>query len=62
MDADVRKTRKARFGRGRVPPEAFDVTLSAEYMDAMQMAEILRAVESGFIFGKKLAPAAPTST
>jgi hypothetical protein len=31
-------------------------------MDAMQMAEILRAVESGFIFGKKLAPAAPTST
>jgi hypothetical protein len=31
-------------------------------MDAMQMAEILRAVESGFIFGKKLAPAALTST
>jgi hypothetical protein len=43
MDADVRKTRKARFGRGRVPPEAFDVTLNAEHMDATQMAEILRA-------------------
>jgi hypothetical protein len=43
MDADIRKTRKARFGRGRVPPEAFDVTLNAENMDATQMAEILRA-------------------
>jgi hypothetical protein len=43
MDADIRKTRRARFGRGRVPPEAFDVTLNAEHMDATQMAEILRA-------------------
>jgi hypothetical protein len=43
MDADIRKARKARFGRGRVSPEAFDVTLNAEHMDATQMAEILRA-------------------
>src|SRR5712691_1329189 len=43
IDAEARRTRKARFGRGSAPPDAFDVMLNAEHMDATQMAEILRA-------------------
>jgi hypothetical protein len=38
--------RKARFGRGGVTPESFDITLNAEHMDSRQMTEILRAAAS----------------
>jgi hypothetical protein len=43
MDEEERRRRKARFGRAVPLPETFDITLNAEQMDALQMAEVLRA-------------------
>jgi hypothetical protein len=43
MDDDARQRRKARFGRAVPPPDSFDIVLNAEHMDALPMAEILRA-------------------
>jgi hypothetical protein len=43
LDERAGTLRKARFGRASPLPEGFDITLNAEYMDAGQMAEILRA-------------------
>src|SRR6266851_1627102 len=43
LDSNWRHVRKARLGRSTAPAEAFDVVLNTEYMDAGQMAEVLRA-------------------
>jgi hypothetical protein len=56
MDEEERRRRKARFGRAVPPPDSFDIMLNAEHMDALQMAEVLRAAaaancltEQGFL-------------
>jgi len=43
LDQEWRTTHRARFGRAKTAAESFDVTLNAEYMDAGQMAEVLRS-------------------
>lgn len=43
LDRDAAHRHKARLGRARPQPDAFDVILNAEHLDAAQMAEILRA-------------------
>jgi hypoxanthine phosphoribosyltransferase len=43
LDAEARRTRKARLGRTAALAENFDITLNAEHMDSGQMAEVLRA-------------------
>jgi hypothetical protein len=43
LDAQSRRARKERFGRAIASADAFDIVLNAEYMDAGQIAEILRA-------------------
>ena len=43
MDAEAKRTRKARFGR---LPKALDVVLNMEFFDAPQAAEVLRAAVS----------------
>ena len=43
LDAEARRQRKDRFGRPAPRSGDFDITLSADSMDAGQMAEVLRA-------------------
>ena len=43
LDAAAKRLRRARFGRSTPRPGDFDITLNAEFMDAGQMAEVLRA-------------------
>jgi hypothetical protein len=43
LDAAAKRLRKTRFGRLTPRPGDFDITLNAEFMDAGQMAEVLRA-------------------
>src|SRR5580704_4271329 len=43
QDTAAGRLRRARFGRSRAQPDAFDIILNAEHMDASQMAEILGA-------------------
>jgi cytidylate kinase len=42
-EGEIRKTRKMRFGRASAPPESFDLTLNAESLDGVQMAEMVVA-------------------
>ena len=58
MDDEARQRRKARLGRAVPPPDNFDITLNAEHMDVLQMAEVLGAAaaarcltEQGFLSG-----------
>ena len=43
LDAQVRESRRARFGRARAAWENFDLVLNAETLDSRQMAEVLGA-------------------
>ena len=43
MDREAKHLRKVRLGRTRPQPDAFDVLLNSEHMDASQMAEVVRA-------------------
>jgi hypothetical protein len=43
LDDDAKRLRKDRFGRSTPRAGDFDITLNAEFMDAGQMAEVLRA-------------------
>lgn len=43
LDASAKSRRRARFGRPKAPPEAFDLVLNAEHLDATQIAEVLRS-------------------
>ncbi len=43
LDAAAKRLRRARFGRSTPRAGDFDITLNAEFMDAGQMAEVLRA-------------------
>jgi hypothetical protein len=43
LDAERKSQRRARFGKAKTPPEAFDLMLNAEHLDTAQMAEVLRA-------------------
>jgi hypothetical protein len=43
LDDDAKRLRKDRFGRSTARPGDFDITLNTEFMDAGQMAEVLRA-------------------
>jgi len=43
QDLESRRLRRTRFGRSRPQPGSLDIILNAEYMDASQMAEVLRA-------------------
>jgi hypothetical protein len=43
FDAAAKRSRKSRFGRSRPRPGDFDITLNADFLDAGQMAEVLRA-------------------
>lgn len=58
LDREAKRLRKARFGRGTAPREAFDLILNTEFMDAPRAAEVLRAAcsarnlpEHGFLSG-----------
>ncbi len=42
LDSAWKARRRARFGRSKAPPEAFDLVLNAEHLDPAQIAEILR--------------------
>ena len=42
LDAAAKRTRRARLGRSTPRPGDFDITLNSEFMDAGQMAEVLR--------------------
>ena len=42
LDAQWKAQRRARFGRSKAPPEAFDLVLNAEHLDSSQLAEILQ--------------------
>lgn len=42
-EAELRVTRKARFGRATAAPETFDLTLNAESLDASHMAALIEA-------------------
>ncbi len=46
MDREAKHLRMLRLGRTRPQPDAFDVMLNSELMDASQMAEVLRAAAS----------------
>jgi hypothetical protein len=46
LDGDAKRLRRARFGRSTPRPGDFDITLNAEFLDAGQMAEVLRAAAS----------------
>jgi hypothetical protein len=56
LDDDAKRLRRARLGRSTPRPGDFDITLNAEFMDAGQMAEVLRGAaaarclaEQGFL-------------
>src|SRR5579862_6943522 len=42
LDAAAKRLRRARLGRSTPRPGDFDITLNSEFMDAGQMAEVLR--------------------
>ncbi|HTS78298.1 MAG TPA: hypothetical protein VMG40_18960 [Bryobacteraceae bacterium] len=42
LDFAWKVRRRARFGRSKAPPEAFDLVLNAEHLDPAQIAEILQ--------------------
>jgi hypothetical protein len=42
LDTAAKKHRRARFGRPKAPPEAFDLVLNAEHLDPSHIAEVLR--------------------
>ena len=46
LDDDAKRLRRARLGRSAPRPGDFDITLNAEFMDAGQMADVLRAAAS----------------
>ena len=46
LDDDAKRLRRARLGRSTPRPSDFDITLNAEFMDAGQMADVLRAAAS----------------
>jgi hypothetical protein len=43
LDEAAKRLRRARFGRSTPRPGDFDITLNAEFLDAGQIAEVLRA-------------------
>jgi hypoxanthine phosphoribosyltransferase len=43
MDREAKHQHKLRLGRARPQPDAFDVILNSEHMDATQMAQVLAA-------------------
>jgi len=43
LDRAAKSRRRARFGRPKPPPDAFDLLLNAEHLDPAQMAEVLRS-------------------
>jgi hypothetical protein len=43
LEAQAKSRRRARFGRPKAPPEAFDLMLNAEHLDPAQMADVLRS-------------------
>lgn len=45
-EAELRATRKARFGRATAAPDTFDLTLNAGTLDASHMAELVEAAVS----------------
>lgn len=43
LDTEWKARRRARFGRAKSTPEAFDVILNSDHLDSAQIAETLRA-------------------